>query len=286
MEKLLLRTPELLPSLQGYISSDSVLGTQLKPDRLPLCGNNPHFLAVLLLFLCPISQAEPFYPEISYLTVPEEIIDAEIDMEGNVHILLPGLPHLIVYHSDETVTEYDLPEILLPGGFCVDERWGWYVSDEISGGVFHIDVAGETAEIVDSRGRPGDICMAGFAILYVSKAEGTICSMKEPADILVRLEGSGNGQLSASGNLAVYSSDTESYLLNQYSTPDRLPDPGAWLISADELMVLRSDSILSVYGEEIFPIPGGGGFRRISCSPDGNRYVLWSPGRGEVLILR
>lgn len=251
-----------------------------------MCGNNPHFLAVLLLFLYPISQAEPIYPEISYLTVPEEIIDAEIDMEGNVHILLPGLPHLIVYHSDETVTEYDLPDILLPGGFCVDERWGWYVSDEISGGVFHIDVAGETAEIVDSRGRPGDICMAGFAILYVSKAEGTICSMKEPADILVRLEGSGNGQLSASGNLAVYSSDTESYLLNQYSTPDRLPDPGAWLISADELMVLRSDSILSVYGEEIFPIPGGGGFRRISCSPDGNRYVLWSPGRGEVLILR
>ncbi len=258
----------------------------MKPARLPLCGNNFLFLTVLLLFICPISQAEPFHPESSYLTVPEEIIDAEIDMEGNVHILLPGLPHLLVYHPDETVTEYDLQDVMLPGGFCVDERWGWYVSDELSGKIFHIDVAGETAEYIDSRGRPGDICIAGFAILYVSKADGIISSMKEPADILVRLEGSGNGQLSASGNLAVYSSDTESYLLNQYSTPDRLPGPGAWVLSADELMALRSDSILSVNGEEVFLIPERGGFRRISCSPDGNRYVLWSPGRGEVLILR
>ena len=58
------------------------------------------------------------------------------------------------------------------------------------------------------------------------------------------------------------------------------------MLSADELMVLRSDTILSVSGEEYFPIPDGGGFTRISSSPDGNKYVLWSPGRGEVLILR
>ncbi|MCD4848979.1 MAG: hypothetical protein K8R76_12410 [Candidatus Aegiribacteria sp.] len=258
----------------------------MKPARLPLCGNNLPFLAVLLLFLGSISQSALLSQEISYLSVPSEIIDAEIDMEGNVHVLLPGLPHLLVYHPDETVIEYDLPDVMLPGGFCVDERWGWYVSDELSGRIFHIDVAGETAEVIDSRGRPGNICMAGFAILYVSKADGVICSMKEPADILVRLDGSGNGQLSASGNLAVYSSDTESYLLDQYSTPDRLPYPGAWVLSADELMVLKSDSILSFNGETVFPVPEGGGFSRISCSPDGNRYVLWSPGRGEVLILR
>ncbi|MCK4671202.1 MAG: hypothetical protein KAT47_01580 [Candidatus Aegiribacteria sp.] len=258
----------------------------MKPARLPLCGNNFLFLTVLLLFLRPISQAEPFHREISYLSVPEEIIEAEIDMEGNVHILLPGLPHLLVYHPDETVTEFDLQDVMLPGGFCVDERWGWYVSDELSGRIFHIDVAGETAEFTDSRGRPGDICIAGFAVLYISRADGVICSMKEPADILVRLDGSGSGQLSASGNLAVYSSDTESYLLDQYSTPERLPEQGVWALSADELIVLKSDSILSVNGEEVFMIPEGEEFRRISCSPDGNRYVLWSPGRGEVLILR
>ena len=258
----------------------------MKPARLPLCGNNLLFLTVLLLFLRPISQAASFSPETCYLTVSEEIIDAEIDMEGNVHILLPGLPHLLVYHPDDTVTEFDLSDVMLPGGFCVDERWGWYVSDELSGRIFHIDIAGETAEVIDSRGRPGDICMAGFAIPYVSKADGVICSMKEPADILVRLDGSGNGQLSASGNLAVYSGDIESYLLDQYSTPDRLPGQGVWALSADELIVLKSDSILSVSGEEVFLIPEGEEFRRISCSPDGNRYVLWSPGRGEVLILR
>ena len=258
----------------------------MKPVRLPLCGNNFLFLTVLLLFLCPISQAIPFHPEISYLSVPEEIIDAEIDMDGNVHILLPGLPHLLIYHPDETVTEFDLPDIMLPGGFCVDERWGWYVSDELSSRIFHVDVAGETAEFTDSRGRPGDICIAGFAVLYISRADGVICSMKEPADILVRLDGSGSGQLSASGNLAVYSSDTESYLLDQYSTPERLPSPEAWALSADELIVLKSDSIMSVDGEEGFLIPVGGEFRRISCSPDGNRYVLWSPGKGEVLVLR
>ncbi len=257
----------------------------MKPARLPLCGNNFLFLTVLLLFLCPISQAVPSSLEISYLSVPEEIIDAEIDMEGNVHILLPGLPHLLVYHPDETVTEFDLPDVMLPGGFCVDERWGWFVSDELSGRIFHIDIAGETAEFTDSRSRPGDICMAGFAILYISIADGVICSMNEPADILVRLDGSGCGQLSASGNLAVYSSNTESYLLDQYSTPERLPE-GVWALSADELIVLKSESILSDNGEEVFMIPEGEEFRRVSCSPDGKRYVLWSPGRGEVLILR
>jgi hypothetical protein len=179
-----------------------------------------------------------------------------------------------------------LTDVIIPGGFCVDERWGWFVSDELSGRIFHIDIAGETAEFTDSRGRPGDICMAGFAVLYISRADGVICSMKEPADILVRLDGSGRGQLSASGNLAVYSSDTESYLLDQYSTPERLPGQGVWALSADELMVLKSDSILSVNGEELFLIPEREEFRRISCSSDGNRYVLWSPGRGEVLILR
>lgn len=252
-----------------------------------MCGNNFLFLTVLLLlFLRPIAQAEPFHQEISYLSVPSEIIDAEIDMEGNVHILLPGLPHLLVYHPDETVTEYDLQDVMLPGGFCVDERWGWYVSDELSGRIFHVDIAGETAEITDSRGRPGDICMAGLAVLYISRADGVICSMKEPADILVRLDGSGIGQLSASGNLAVYSSGTESYLLDQYSTPERLPGQGVWALSADELIVIKGDSILSANAEEVFLIPEGEEYRRISCSPDGNRYVLWSPGRGEVLILR
>lgn len=224
--------------------------------------------------------------EISYLNVPEEIIDVEIGVEGNVYVLLPGLPHLIVYSSDGSMTEFDLSDILLPGGFCVDERWGWIVSDILSDRIYHFDNTGEPAEFWDTRSRPGDICISGLTVLYVSKTSGTICSVNESGEIFVRLEGVCDGQLSSSGNLAVYSSETESYLFEQYSTPQELPHQGIWALSGDELIVLDGKSISSIDSEELFQLPDSTVFRRISCSADGNRYVFWSHGRGEVLVLR
>ena len=214
------------------------------------------------------------------------IIDVEINGEGDVYILLPGIPHLRVYRADGSISEYDLSDVLLPGGMCLDERWGWFVTDELTDMIYRYDNSGEPADSWSSRGMPGDICLSGLSVLYVSQAGGTVTFLEEPDDILVRLSGSGEGQLSASGIEAVYSCENESMLFWNYSVPESLPSAGIWVIAGGELLVLQDSCVFDGSRSVLFRLPEAGEFSRISCSVNSNHCLLWSPGEGRILVLR
>ncbi|MCD4701717.1 MAG: hypothetical protein K8S24_07655 [Candidatus Aegiribacteria sp.] len=224
--------------------------------------------------------------DFDYITVPDGIIDAEINGAGDIYVLLPGLPHLRIYGAGGSVSEYDLSDVLLPGGICIDERWGWFVTGELTNMVYRYDNSGELTDFWDSRGMPGDICIQGLSVLYVSRASGTVTSLDEPDDILLRLNDSGNGQLSASGNEAVYSSENESHIFADYSAPEPLPSAGTWTFAGRELIVLQDSCVLDGSGAVLFELPQPGEFSRISCSVNGNHCLLWTPGEGRILVLR
>ncbi|RKZ06605.1 hypothetical protein DRQ25_13550 [Candidatus Fermentibacteria bacterium] len=252
-----------------------------------MCANAILFLFAVLgtvQLSAPIEEL-PF-SDFEYITVPGGIIDAEINGDGDIYVLLPGLPHLRVYEADGSLSEYDLPDVLLPGGMCIDERWGWFVTDELRDTVYRYDNTGEPADIWSSRGMPGDICLSGLSVLYVSKASGTVTSLEEPDDILLRLTGSGEGQLTASGSEAVYSCENESLLFRNYTVPESLPSAGIWVAAGGELIVLQDSCVLGGSGSVLFRLPEAGEFSRISCSVNSNHCLLWSPGRGRILVLR
>lgn len=251
-----------------------------------MCVNTLCFLFAFLSVLISDTAAEQTSTDFRYITVPDGIIDAEINGAGDIYILLPGLPHLRIYSADGDIIEYDLSDILLPGGMCIDERWGWYVTGEISNKVYHFDNAGELTDYWDSRGLPGDICLSGFSIMYVSRAEGAISRLDESTDILVRLNGAGDGQLTGSGREAVYSDADESILFGDYSPPEQLPRIGAWAIAGEELLVLNDSCVCSSNGSLRFQLPQYGEFSRIGCSKSGNHCLLWSPGEGRILVLQ
>ncbi|MCK4806556.1 MAG: hypothetical protein KAT09_02870 [Candidatus Aegiribacteria sp.] len=252
-----------------------------------MCGNILLFLfAVLSILQVSESTAELTNSDVGYITVPDGIIDAEINGAGDIYVLLPGLPHLRIYAAGGSVSEYDLPDVLLPGGMCIDERWGWFVTGELTDMVYRYDDSGELTNYWDSRVMPGDICLSGLSVLYVSRASGTVTSLDEPDDILVRLNGSGDGQLSASGNEAVYSSENESHIFRNYSAPEPLPFAGTWTVAGRELMVLQDSCVLDGSGSVLFRLPEPGEFSRISCSANGNHCLLWTPGEGRILVLR
>jgi len=241
---------------------------------------------VLCNFLVPESAAELPDSSYKYITVPRGIIDAEINGAGDIYLLLPGLPHLRIVAADGSLTEYDLSDVLLPGGMCIDERWGWFVTDELLNKVYRFDSSGEPTDSWDSSGMPGDICRSGLSVLYVSRARGAVTSLEEPDIDLLKLTGSGDGQLSASGSCAVYSSENESMLFRNYSTPESLPSAGIWAVAGRELMVLQDSCVLDSTGAILFQLPEAGEFSRISCSVNGLHCLLWSPERGRILVLR
>lgn len=251
-----------------------------------MCVNTVFFLfTVLGNLLISETTVAPQDNDFDYISVPDGIIDVEINGAGDIYVLLPGLPHLCVYETGGSLSEYDLSDVLLPGGMCIDERWGWFVTCEITDMVYSYDNSGEITDFWDSRGMPGDICIMGLSVLYVSRASGTVTSLDEPDDILLRLSGSGDGQLSVSGNEAIYSDRNESYIFTNYSTPEPLPSSGTWGIAGRELMVLQDSCVLDGSGSLLFRLPEPGEFSRISCSVNGNHCLLWSPGKGRILVL-
>ncbi|MCK5115615.1 MAG: hypothetical protein KAR44_03385 [Candidatus Aegiribacteria sp.] len=232
------------------------------------------------------STAELPGSDFEYIAVPGRIIDAEINGAGDIYILLPGQPHLRIIHAGGSISEFDLSDVLLPGGMCIDEQWGWFVTDELTDMVYRYDNSGEPADSWDSRGMPGDICLSGLSVLYVSRASGTITSLEEPDDILARLTGSGEGQLSGSGSRAVYSCENESLIIRNYSATESLPSAGIWVTAGGELMVLQDSCVQGGSGNVLWRLPEAGEFSRISFSVNRNQCLLWSPGEGRILVLR
>lgn len=250
-----------------------------------MCANFFLLLAVLSTSQVSESTEQLSGTDYQYITVPDGVIDVEINGIGDIYVLLPGLPHLYIHSAAGDISEYDLTDVLLPGGMCVDERWGWFVTGELTDMVYRYDNSGELTDFWDSRGMPGDICLSGLSVLYISRASGIVTSLYEQDGILARLDGSGSGQLSASGNEAVYSCGNESLIFRNYSIPEPLPSTGIWAVAGRELIVLQDSCVLDRSGAVLFRLPRTGEFSRISSSTDGNHCLLWSPGEGRILVL-
>ncbi len=223
-------------------------------------------------------------PPFSLQPCPSDLVDAELDPAGNLYLLRSGTPHLEVrYISGETMS-FDLPEVVLPGGLSLEDRWGWWVSDEIGGVSYRYDDSGVVVDSIPTPGRPGDLCELGFSIMYVSRDRGALMNADSPVHPVLRFSGAGLGQLTASSSELIYSDGSESFLLPVGGVPISLSERGTRALAAGTDLLLRADSIFT--DTWVLDVSTVADFTRISSSPGGQYMVLWSPGGEGVLLLR
>jgi len=246
---------------------------------LPSCAD----LLLVLAFLFP---GGPLSGEFETLALQDRdgLLDVEINSEGTLYLLYSGLPRLVVLPVSGPGRYHDLSHAPLPGGLCLDGTWGWYVSSSATGMIYRFDSAGEAVDSLAAPGSPGDICLAGLSMCYAARETGAVMQAGPDGGLLVRLDGPGDGQLTASGPRVIYSDGTESILLDNSRIPHTLDVPGTWAFRADRVLLLSGDSLLSSDGAAA--VVGAESFTRFSSSPGVACLVLWSPGGGEVLVSR
>jgi len=252
-----------------------------------LCARRILSALSLLVALQPLHSAPvSAFAESRRVTFPPDLVDASIDGSGDIYLLLRGMPHLVVLRADGSSEEYDLREITVPGGLHLDQGWGWYATGELSGTLYRYDRNGVMTGSWDAPGLPGDVCVAGLSVLYVSRTDGTVRSVRDPEEELLGLEGSGDGQLTPMGRRFVYSSPDESMVLDEYNSPLPLPASGIWTAAGEELVLLTDSCVCTREGLELFRLPPGETFGRISLAGGGAFCLLWSPGEEKALVLR
>ncbi len=243
------------------------------------------FLSLLLVALQPALSFAAFH-DLRYIELPGDLVDAEINSAGDVFLLMRGLPHLVILSADGSTTEYDLGEIVLPGGMCVDQTWGWYATGEVTDMVYRYDRNGVLMDSWEAGRLPGDISIAGLSVLYVSRAEGRIRSLRDPDAEVAALQGSGEGQLTPFGNRFVYSAPDESMVLGEFHAPQPLPSSGTWSSEGETLVVLLDSCLCTRDGMELLRLPAEHEFSRVSFSSGGGYCLLWSPGEERAMVLR
>lgn len=195
-----------------------------------------------------------------------------------------GLPHLMIVRSDGSTAEFDLEDVAIPGGMCIDRGWGWFVTGEVTDMVYRYHRSGELMESWRSADLPGDIALSGLSVLYVSRADGTVRSLYDPDSEIARLDGPGDGQLTSMGSGAVYSGPDGSMVLGEFRIPESLPDAGTWAARGNRPVVLRDSCVRRRDGTELLRLPAGSRFSRFSFSDAGSRCILWTPGEDRVLV--
>lgn len=251
-----------------------------------MCVNTILFRLVTAILLAAGVSGGGRFSEFRYMDVPRGLIDAHVNDSGDVFLLMRGLPHLMIVYSDGSTSEFDLEDIVIPGGMCVDRGWGWFVTGEVTDRVYRYHRSGELMASWESEGFPGDIALAGLSILYVSRADGTVRSLYDPDTELAEVDGSGDGQLTSLGSGAVYSGPDGSMVLGEFRIPEPLPAVGTWAAFGNRPVVLRDSCVCQRDGTELMRLPAGNRFSRFSFSDTGSRCLLWTPGEDRVLVAR
>lgn len=251
-----------------------------------MCVNPCPFRLVTAILLAAGISAGAEFTDFRYLDAPGNLIDAHVNDSGDVFLLMRGLPHLMIVHPDGSSSEFDLEEIIIPGGMCVDRGWGWFVTGEVTDMVYRYHRTGELMDSWESAGLPGDIALAGLSVLYVSREDGTVRSLHDPDAEIAGLEGSADGQLTSLGNGAVYSGPEGSIMLGEFRIPETLPDAGTWAAFVNRPVVLRDSCVCHMDGTELLRLPSGSLFSRFSFSDAGSRCLLWTPGEDRVLVAK
>ncbi len=249
-----------------------------------MCVNPFPFRLVTAVLLAAGVSGGGQFTDFRYMDVPGGLIDAHVNDSGDVFLLMRGLPHLMIVHSDGSTAEFDLDDIIIPGGMCVDRGWGWFVTGEVTDRVYRYHSSGELIDSWDSAGLPGDIALAGLSVLYVSRAAGTVRSLYDPDAEIAELNGSGDGQLTSLGSGAVYSGPDGSMTLGEFRQPEPLPDVGTWAAFGNRPVVLLDSCVCRGDGTELLRLPAGSRFSRFSFSDGGSRCLLWTPGEDRVLV--
>ncbi len=244
-------------------------------------------IVVLFLFLIHIlifntASAGGIYS----FEVPDDVVDVAVAVNGNIHILFAGKPNIRIYEDTTLTAEYDLSGIVLPGGFAIDNDWGWFVSDAVSGTIQKYDNSGELLETFSVSERPGDVALLGLTVIYISRADGSIKSIDETDFPQIPIRSSGNGEITVSGIYAIYSDGNESVLFTPGDTPEIIPSTGIWAFAGEEELYLTEDSLYYQGTETESVFTGDSELNRISSSPSGRYVVLWHPGCRSIMVVQ
>lgn len=218
--------------------------------------------------------------------VPFDIIDACVAGDGSIHLLSAGVPHLRIFEDSVLTEEYDLPEIILPGGMLIDNDWGWFVSDAVAGVVRRYDDSGELLETFPVYERPGAVAALGLSVLCVSRAHGSIGSIEDSGFQRIPINGSGNGEITVNGIYAIYSDGEESLLFTAGVPPEIISSSGTWAFAGDETLHLTEDSLYFSDSEREPVFVGNLQLSRMASSPDGGHIILWQPGCRTIMVIQ
>lgn len=224
--------------------------------------------------------------EAKILEIPSDLVDAEINRSGDVFLLRSGSPHLLVHRAGGTLEQYDLQGVSIPGGMYVEGNWGLYVTCRVTDRIFRFDRTGESSVEWECAGLPGDVCLFGLSVVYVSRLDGSVRSLDEPEDVIARLTDSGEGQLASSDGRIVYTGSDRSILIEEYEVPETLPRVGPWTAAGNFIAVMRDNCVCTYGGEVLFTIPKAYEYERFSLSPEGAYCILWTPGGESMLVLQ
>jgi hypothetical protein len=218
---------------------------------------------------------------------PGDIVDVEVSPGGTIYLLRTGLPHLVAIEPDGSEEETDLERIRVPGGMCLVDDWGFFVSDALSGTIVRFSDSGEFLEEFPAPGRPGDLVRDGLDLWYVSREQGTVRSVGEPGVVVFTLPGAGEGTLGVSEGSFLYSTPAGAWSFGTGEPAVPVPAGAPAAISRRGIVVLDRDSglLTTAAGDSLAHIPSAG-YDRISSSPEGGTIVLWSRSESSALVIR
>jgi hypothetical protein len=215
------------------------------------------------------------------------IIDLEISSNGNLYLLCAGFPHMVILHPDSSVTELDLNQVSVPGGMCLVDQWGFFVSDALSGRILRFGSSGELLAEFDSPGRPGDVVLAGLELWYYSRDEGTVRSAGSSEVVIFTVPSPGEGSLSYSESTFLFSGSEGTWLFGTGEKPVRISSGTSAAITRRSVLILdEAEGLLTVLNGDTLASFEQGSFNRISCSPNGGTVVLWSRNGSTALVIR
>jgi hypothetical protein len=218
---------------------------------------------------------------------PGEIVDLEVTSGGSLYILRADIPHMAILSPDGGLTELDLDRIAVPGGMCLVDEWGFFVSDALDGTIVRFDESGEVLDEFDAPGRPGDVVRDGLELWYLSRDEGAVRSPGDPGVVLFNLPSPESGSLSVSGGRFLLSGTGVAWIFGAGVPAVPVDTGGPAVITRYGVLVLDPGTglVTSLAGDTLASC-GGGEWDRIAASPGGGTIVLWRRSGPSALVIR
>lgn len=218
------------------------------------------------------------------IDLPFPVIDAASAGNGVFAVLSFAVPRvLLLSGAGESLSRFDAPEAISPGGIAALEDGSFCISDRMAGVTWLYGPHGECTGSLPTPGGPTALSWAGPDLWYLSSHENAVFAagtdpapLARPGFTVLSLDASGRrGVCSGSELCALFEAPLGVTAVFEGRDAD---------FAGGILLVLSGDSIAPAGGGPAVA-EGLAGWERFACSED-SAILLYNPGSREVLLLR